>query len=309
VVLFALLFASARAAHADAASDLEKAHSAYVAHKYEDAEARLRVLLDPRAPNALKDADAIADARMYLGAVLVAEGKKDEAAAVFEHLLIDRPDYQPDPLRVSLPAVDALIDARSRLRERLAAIQAEKVRAAQEQRALLEAETRKAATRLAMLEKLATEEVITERHSRWLALVPFGVGQFQNGQDAAGWSLLVTESALVLGSAIGAGIALHDVGQANDALVRQDGTASGYQQRAQQAALVGNLFAGAFGVLAAAGIAHAELSFVPQRVQVRKRDLPPLALGRRVAPLAPLVAPLPGPGRAEGVVLGARGAF
>ena len=34
---------------ADAVSDLEKAHNAYVAHKYDDAEARLRALLDPRA--------------------------------------------------------------------------------------------------------------------------------------------------------------------------------------------------------------------------------------------------------------------
>ena len=32
-------------ARADARSDLEKAHNAYVAHKYEDAEARLRTLL------------------------------------------------------------------------------------------------------------------------------------------------------------------------------------------------------------------------------------------------------------------------
>jgi hypothetical protein len=125
------------------------------------------------------------------------------------------------------------------------------------------------------------------------------VGQFQNGQDAAGWSLLVSESALVVGSIVGAGLALHDVGQANDALVRQDGTASGYQQRAQQAALAGNLFAAAFGLVAVTGIVHAELSFVPQRVQVRKRDLPPLALAPSLAPSS----------RADGLLLGLRGAF
>ena len=106
-------------ARADALSDLEKAHNAYVAHKYDDAEARLRALLDPHA-GTLKDADNIADARMYLGATLLAQGKKADAEAVFEQLLRDKPDYQPDSLRVTLQAIDALIDVRSRMREELA---------------------------------------------------------------------------------------------------------------------------------------------------------------------------------------------
>jgi predicted negative regulator of RcsB-dependent stress response len=84
----ALLFLGVVDARADALSDLEKAHSAYVAHKYADAEARLRDLLDAKS-GALKDADSIADARMYLGAVLLAEGKKEEAADALEQLLLD----------------------------------------------------------------------------------------------------------------------------------------------------------------------------------------------------------------------------
>src|SRR5215471_18744356 len=80
-----VLILATRAAHADALGDLEKGYSAFAAHKYNDAEARLRVLavLDSRASD-LKDPDIAADARMYLGSVLVAEGKKEEASAVFE---------------------------------------------------------------------------------------------------------------------------------------------------------------------------------------------------------------------------------
>ncbi len=300
MTVVALLVAAASDARADAQSDLEKAHSAYMAHKYDEAEARLRALLDARSGSSLKDADSVGDARMYLAAVLLAEGKKDDAETVLEQLLLERPDYQPDPLRVSLQAVDALIDARSRLRDKLVTIQAEKVKAAQEEKTRGEAETRKAALRLAMLEKLAGEEIITERHSRWIALIPFGAGQFQNGQEGPGWALLVSESLLAAGSAVGAGLMLYDVGLTNDALARKDGTASGYLQRAQQASIAGDLFAAGFGLVAAAGIVHAQLEFVPQRVEVRKRPIPPV----EVAPVVGAAGE-----RGDGVYLGVRGRF
>jgi tetratricopeptide (TPR) repeat protein len=281
--LAALLVAVPRGARADALGDLEKAHNAYVAHRYDDAEVRLRALLDPRT-GGLKDPDNVADARMYLGAVLLAEGKKDEAAKTFEQLLREKNDYTADPLRVSLDAIDALTDARTRLRDELAASQAEKVRKAQEEKAKIEAERERAALRLAMLEKLASTEVVTERSSRWLALVPFGVGQFQNGQTALGWVLLSSEVLAVAGSFVGAGLSYYDQTQANDALQHNDGTASGYQQRAQQAALAGNLFAGGFFLLGAMGVLHAELTFVPEHVEVRKRAIPNLSLSPSVGP-------------------------
>ena len=207
-------------ARADAVSDLEKAHNAYVAHKYDDAETRLRALLDPRA-GTLKDADNIADARMYLGASLLAQGKKVDAEGVFEQLLRDKPDYQPDSLRVSLQATDALIDVRSRMREELAAILAERVRQAQEEKAKVDAERQKAALRLAMLEKLASEETVIQVDSRWLALVPFGVGQFQNGQTALGWTFLATESLLAAGSAISQLVQRYNEGQMNAAIAKR----------------------------------------------------------------------------------------
>ena len=75
--LAALICATPGLAQADAKSDLEKAHNAYMAHKYDEAESRLRALLDP-ATTSLKDPDSIADARMYLAAVLLAEKKSEE---------------------------------------------------------------------------------------------------------------------------------------------------------------------------------------------------------------------------------------
>jgi hypothetical protein len=261
-------------ARADASSDVEKAHSAYVAHQYQDAEKRLRALLDVQT-GAIDNPDALADARMYLGAVFVAEGKKDQAAEVFEELLLDRPDYQPDPLRVSLQAMDALIDARTRLRDRLEAITAEKVRKTQEEKARVEADRHRQASRLALLERLASEEVVIEHNSRWKALLPFGAGQFQNRQKPLGWTLLASETLFVAGSAVGAALTLYNVDQANAAILRRDQTAAqAYQARAQDAALWGDVFAASFAVTAIVGIVHAEVTFVPQQVEVRRRIIP-----------------------------------
>ena len=286
---------------ADALSDLEKAHNAYVAHKYDEAEARLRALLDPRG-GTLKDADNIADARMYLGATLLAQGKKSDAEAIFEQLLRDKPDYQPDSLRVTLQASDALIDVRARMREELAARMAEKVRQAQEERAKVEGERQRAAMRLAMLEKLASEETVARHNSRWLALLPFGVGQFQNGQTTAGWVLLTSESLLVVGSVVGQALTLYNEGQMNDALRGGNGTAPGYHARAEDAYVAGNIFTAGFALVAVTGILHAQITFVPERVEVRPRALPPLSL-------APMLLPLSGREGAEGAIFGVRGSF
>ena len=300
----AIVTSAVGGARADALSDLEKAHGAYVAHKYDEAEARLRVLLDPKGPqgSALKDADSIADARMYLGAVLLAEGKQGEAQEVFERLLLDRPEYQPDSLRVSLQATDALVDARVRLRDKLATLQTEQVRQAQEEKARADADRQRAAQHLATLEELASEQVTRERHSRWEALVPFGVGQFQNGQDAAGALFLSAEVLLLLGSAGGAAVSLYDEGQVSAALHRNDGTAGQYNTRAQEAAWVGDILAAGFGAVAVAGIVHAELSFVPERVEIHRGPLPPLAI-------SPMVEPAGGPAGVAGAVVGLRGRF
>jgi hypothetical protein len=276
-------------AHGDESSDLEKAYGAYVAHRYDDAEARLRRLLDGK-DGALKDADSVADARMYLGAVLIAEGRKEEADRVFEQLLLDKPDYQPDPLRVALPALDAVVDAHTRLRDALRTIVADRVRHEQEERKRIEGEKTKEEAALRQLETLASQEVIVERHSRWEALLPFGVGQFQNGDRALGWTFLVTESLLAAGSAVGLGLGLYNESQAYEAFTNGQGTAPGYQARASDSVVVGDVLGLSFAAVAALGIVQAELGFVPERVRVQPRKH---AFG--VAPSAPASSSSPGP--------------
>jgi hypothetical protein len=274
-------------ARADTAADLEKARAAYLAHKYDDAEARLRPLLDALLDAKSRghdDPDSIADARMYLGAVLLAESKRDDANAMFEKLLLEKPDYQPDTLRVSLEAINAFIDTRKRLNDKLTAITEERIRLAEAERVKADEARKKAEARTAMLEKAAGEEVFMEKTSRWLALLPFGVGQFQNGQKALGYTFLSGEALLGAGSIVGAALMFYNSGQTQAAVLRGDGTAPAYNARAQEAAWAGDIFGAGFLLAAAVGIVHAELTFVPEKVTVRKRDLPPVTLVPYLAP-------------------------
>lgn len=282
--LVAVSLAAVRDARADGAADLEKAHNAYVSHQYDEAESRLRALLDPLT-GSLKDPDSVADARMYLGATLVAEKKADEAATVFATLLSDKPDYQPDALRVSLDAIDAFTDARAKNRDKLAAIQADRVRKAQEEKARAEAERQRQVARLAMLEKLASTEVVTTQNSRLIALIPFGAGQFQNGQTGLAWTLLVSEGLLAVGSGIGAAVSYYNIGQRDGSYANNStAVAAQYNQRAQTAAVAGDLLAGGFFLVALAGVIHAEVTFVPDVTTERKREVPSMSLTPIVGP-------------------------
>ena len=92
-------------------------------------------------------------------------------------------------------------------------------------------------------------------------------------------------------------------------------TAGDYRARAKDAYVATNLFAAGFALVALVGIIHAEATFVPVRVDVRSRPLPPFSL-------APMLAPLVGRGArggaeaaggpgvvGEGAIAGVRGSF
>ena len=162
---------------------------------------------------------------------------------------------------------------------------AERVRKAQEDRAKADAERQKESLRVAMLEKLASTEVVTHDNSRLIALVPFGAGQFQNGQTGLAWTFLVSEGLLAIGSGVGAAVSYYNIGQRNAANNQfgQGPNVTEYNHRAQTAAIVGDAMAGGFFLVALVGVLHAELTFVPEETTTRQRPLP--------LSLAPVVGP------------------
>src|SRR5262249_9217720 len=148
---------------ADDSTELDKVRNAYVAHQYDDAERRLLALLDP--DRGTHDPTLLTLARMYWGAVMFAKGNEDGASTVFEKLILDDPTYEPDPLSFPTKVVELFIDTRARLRERLNAEALDRARKDAERRARDQENRRREAARIAMLERLASEEKVLEPHS------------------------------------------------------------------------------------------------------------------------------------------------
>ena len=291
---FAALTFGATPAFADGRAELEKARAAYLARNWAEAEDRLRVLVDPAT--GLKERALISQARMYLGAALLAQGKKEPAADVFEKLVLEDPTYEPDPLSFPGEVVNTFIDTRAQLAERIknAAVTAAKLEA--ERKAREEAEREKQRVWLEKVKAQAQDEKITVRNSRLVASLPFGVGQFQNNQPALGWIFLGVEAALVVGTIITLPMYLY-ARDRESALrnVNDVRTADEWHERGDDIQLANLGLVGAFAIVAGAGIVQSNLAFAAEREERKRRELPPLGA------IKPVFAPLTGGGGFVGI--------
>jgi hypothetical protein len=273
-------------ARADDEVDFDKARAAYASKHYDDANDRFRAMLDAQT-GTLHDSALVPEARMYWAATLFALGNKTAAAGLIEQLLLSLPEYEPDPLRFPQDLVNFFIDTRSRISTKITEAKAAAAKAAQDAHDKEVADRVRAEKRLALLEKLAGEEVEVEDHSRLIALVPFGAGQLQNGNRVLGWTLLGTESALAISAAITIPVYRLQLAQSSDSFNAGDRVSSAqWLSRAETTRDVNLVIAGAFVLTAVAGVVQAEVAFVPRQIETRVRPIP------NVARIAPLIAPV-----------------
>ncbi len=305
VTAFVIVVLFGRAASAQGRVDVEKARAAYLARNYAEAEERLRTLVDPKT--GLKELSLLSQARMYLGAVLLAQGKRDPAVEVFEKMILEDPAFEPDPLSFPGDVINTFFDVRAQLQEKIRQAAQASARLEAERRAKAEEERRKQEAWLAKVKQLATEEKITVRNNRLVAFLPFGAGQFQNGDPVLGWTFLVTEAVLVVGTAITVPMYAYHRGRAEDLASANDSrTAQLYQDRADNIRTVNLSLVGAFAAIAITGVVQANLAFVPEKVETKTRELPPLAR------ITPVIAPAfrnEASAAPDGATLGIRGTF
>jgi tetratricopeptide (TPR) repeat protein len=304
VVVMTLMALSTIEARADSRAELEKARASFLARNWTEAEDRLRTLLDPNSKNGLKERPLISQARMYLGATMLVQGRKDEAKEAFEKLVLDDPTFEPDPLSFPGEAINTFIDVRGSLLEQIKAATQNAARLAAEKKAKEEAEREAQRVWLEKVKAQAGEEKITVRHSRIVASLPFGVGQFQNGQQIAGFFFLSTEVLSLAGTVVTYAMFRYARDREAEELSGFNQLSAQWHQRAEDLRLVNLGFAGGFLLLTAAGILQANLAYVPEAAETKKRDLPPLGGGARSAKafrVMPMAAPLPGGGGFVGV--------
>jgi hypothetical protein len=178
---FLVLFLALQTASPSA--EYAKGKAAFERGEYAQAITTLRPLLYPEPR--LQSEGEIATAHRMLAVAHLFERQNDQAAAEFRKYLQLRPDYPMDS-RLDPPLV---VDFFNGILKQQEAELAELSRKRQE----AEADERR---RLAIRNGPTIVERRFQRSSLVLAFLPFGAGQFQNGQRTKGWIFLGTEAFL-----------------------------------------------------------------------------------------------------------------
>jgi len=253
---------------ADELSDFEAARRSYDRQSYSKAARGFESLVGGAVPRARNPVVRL-EARKYLGATYLFLGKEPEAREQFQRLLEEDPDYDIDPVAFPEAVVQTFQEVQAQaLEQRAAQDNLEAARQKREKAGELE-ELIEQQQRIATLEELASTEVIEKRNSRWIAALPFGIGQFQNENRKLGIMFAVTESAFLAASIatfIGHN-SLRDENPSPDELDRA--------QRVERALRIGNwVSVGSLLSFYVAGVIEAEVRFRPVIRTTRKRELP-----------------------------------
>jgi hypothetical protein len=181
-----------------------RAQESYEKGDYKAVIANLRPILYPT--NRLSDSAKAVEAYKMLGVSYVFERERSKAEEAFYAILADDPSHSLDPLIDPPAAVAVFEEVKQRNADRLRQV-AERQRLERQRRT--EAELRTPPQGLEG--DVVVREV--ERHFFWLNFVPFGAGQFQNGQLTKGFLLLGAQAvlgALSVGSAVALRVAYPD---------------------------------------------------------------------------------------------------
>ena len=267
-LVFVLMAAFALPVAADELSDFESARRNYDKQNYAKAARGLESLVGGAVPRAINPVVRL-EARKYLGATYLFLGKKDAAREQFRSLLEEDPDYDIDP--VAFP--EAVVQTFQEVQEKVAAERARKdalAAARRERERTNEVEDLiRQQQRIQVLEELAAAETVEKVNSRWIAALPWGIGQFQNQDRKLGIMFAVTEAAFMAASIatfIGHN-SLRDENPAANEIERA--------QRVEKALRIGNwVSVGAFLSFAVAGVIEAEVRFKPVIRTTRQRELP-----------------------------------
>jgi hypothetical protein len=191
-VVLAATMLMARAPGARAAAspsdEFERGRNAFSRGEYGRAIELLHPLLYPEVR--LETEGEVVQAHRMLGVAHLFEDQPADARREFRKLLELRPDYRFDPLLDPPRVVDFFNDVVRQEEDEIASIEAKR----RKREAELAARRQHEADRLRVQQTTVVTKV--ERHSMAIALLPFGAGQFQNGERRKGWLFLGTEAAL-----------------------------------------------------------------------------------------------------------------
>jgi hypothetical protein len=218
-----------------------------------------------------------AEAYRLLGLALFYQGKKGDAYSAFLEYLYLEPNAELDPFYVPPAAVSFFDQVKKEAEPRLAPIRAQrKVQEEARQKSVAEeAEKRRQREleeeRRKLLDLTPNVEKRVVQREFWVSVLPFGVGQFQNGDRTLGIALATAE---VITGAASAGSALL-IEELRDNQTGKFTSDSTYQQ-AKVLNVIKWVSGGLFFALWAGGAVHAAIHFQPEE-QLPDRIAPPSA--------------------------------
>jgi len=268
VLAFLAMAAFALPAAADELSDFEAARRNYDKQSYARAAKGLESLVGGVVPRARNTVVRL-EARKYLGATYLFLGKKEAAREQFRLLLEEDPDYDIDPVAFPEAVVRTFRDTKEEVAVERARRDALENARKQRERSDEVEELIRQQQRIEALEDLASTVTVEKVNSRWIAILPFGVGQFQNENRPLGIMFAVTQSAFFAASIatfIGHN-SLRDENPAPSEIERA--------RRVERALRIGNwVSVGAFASFWIAGVVEAQVRFRPVIRTTRPRELP-----------------------------------
>jgi len=267
-LVFVLMAAFALPVAADELSDFESARRNYDKQNYTKAARGFESLVGGAVPRATNPVVRL-EARKYLGATYLFLGKKEAAREQFRSLLEEDPAYDIDP--VAFP--EAVVQTFQEVKEEVTAERAlqDAVDAARKKRERSEEveDLIRQQQRIEALEVLARSETVEKVNSRWIAALPYGIGQFQNEDRELGIMFAVTESAF-LAASIATFIGHNSLRDENPAPSEIERA-----RRVERALRIGNwVSVGALLSFYVAGVVEAEVRFKPVIRSTRERELP-----------------------------------
>jgi hypothetical protein len=230
----------------------------------------------------LASAALVLESRKYLAASYLFTNQPAAAEQQFERMLRQDATYQIDPVGFPAAVEQAFSAVKQRwLRERAA--EAEEAARAEARVREQDAERqRMEEARRAELLRLAETVRVERVSSRWLALLPFGVGQFQNGHTTLGYVLAVSEAALMTTAA--ATWFAHVLLQKEHDRIAAEGDVSLAPREIDRANFqveltrtTNRISVALLAVVMVVGVVDAEWRFQPTIVTEHRRPLPPAA--------------------------------
>lgn len=267
--LAALACAPRASAQQTPAQIFEEARQAYNRGEYAEVVDLLEPMVGGEVPT-IGDRILVRESRKYLGAAYALTSSRDAAVVQFETMLrgegADLEHYTLDTALFPASVHEVFDEVRARLVREL------RDDADAQERQRLQRETRRTDAMMQLV-SLAQEDEVELENSLALAVLPFGIGQFQNGDDELGAFFAVSESIFVTAAAVSLAAWFPLQQQWERSLV--DPTAAGVDPDALLALQVVNwVSVGASLVLMVAGIVEAVTSFRPRRTVRRQRPIP-----------------------------------